>query len=40
MGGQNNQPIAGISGQGDIEEETQPEQNAWGGVVSLFQAAN
>ncbi len=40
MGGHNNQPKVGISGGRGIEEERQPGQNVWGGVVSLLGAAN
>jgi hypothetical protein len=36
MGGHNNQPIVGVSGQGDIKEEKQPGRNVWGGLVSSF----
>jgi hypothetical protein len=40
MGGHNNQPKVGIDGWRGIEEERQPGQNVWGGVVSLLGAAN
>jgi hypothetical protein len=40
MGGHNNQPKVGINGGRGIEEERQPGQNVWGGVVSLLGAAN
>ncbi len=40
MGGHNNQPKVGINVGRGIEEERQPGQNVWGGVVSLLGAAN
>jgi hypothetical protein len=40
MGGHNNQPKVGIDGERGIEEERQPGQNMWGGVVSLLGAEN
>ncbi len=40
MGGHNNQPKGGIDGGRGIEEERQPGQNVWGGVVSLLGVVN
>jgi hypothetical protein len=39
MGGHNNQPKVGIECGRGIEEEMQPGQNVWGGVVSSLGAA-
>jgi hypothetical protein len=35
-----NQLIVGVSNGRDDEEDTQPGQSVWGGLVSLFRAAN
>jgi hypothetical protein len=40
LGGHNNQPIVSISGQGNVEEETRPGWNVWGGTVSSLWPSN
>jgi hypothetical protein len=40
IGGHNNQPKVGINSERGIEEERQPGQKMWGGVVSLLGAVN